>query len=1118
MSFDPPSLKALFQAALDLTDPAAQAAYLAEACHDDSMLHDKVFALLEAHARADRFLASEQGPPDLALADFALDETAAIPSGATIGFSEQAARRQVRPPVAIPSPVGTTIAGRYKIRQKIGEGGMGSVYLADQFQPIKRQVALKLIRAGMDSRTVLVRFESERQALAMMDHPHIARVLDAGTTESGHPFFVMDLVKGIPLTDYCDNHRLSLPARLQLFQQICAAVQHAHQKGIIHRDLKPTNILVEDHDGRPVPKVIDFGLAKATTDLQLTDQSLFTAFGSITGTPLYMAPEQATFNALDVDTRADIYTLGVILYELLTGSTPIRKESLHKSAFDDMLRVIREEEPPTPSHRISTSESLPGLAANRHVEPSRLGRFVRGDLDWIVMKALAKERVRRYDSAISLANDVERFLHNEPVTAGPPTARYRTAKFLRRHRGQAVAASLVFLVLVGGVIGTTLGLFEAKRQEQTAKKQEMKAKRQEILAIEALSQQSKARQAEVEQRAWSELRLTQVTQLNKILSSIFKDINPHKAEKNGKPLAALLGDRLVQAAAQIEGESIGDPVTVARMQLILSQSLMGLGYPGQAIDLLTRCRATLEAELGGDHPDTLTVIDTLANAYRDAGERDQMLPLLKRTLAIRTAKLGPDHPDTLTNQGTLAEAYRACGQSDQILPLLKPLLRSRIAKLGPDHPDTMASMHNLGVAYNEVGQVDLAIPLIEQALAARWINLGPDHPDTMANLGTLAVAYSATGHPNQMIPGFDQTLATRQAKLGPDHPDLLAAGPKDRTVPLLEQALDLMRKKLSPDHPDILYSMGCLATAYRFTGRRDEVVPLLAHSLEARSQNLGPDHPDTLTNMDDLAAAYYGAGRLDLAIPLFEKTLKAKTLKLGLDHPDTLTTMGTLGVIYRTHGPLNLAIPMLKKTLEAKQERLGADHPESLATKGSLAVAYGLDGQSDLAISLFKETLTSRMSKQGLDHPDTLRSMHKLALAYKEAEQADLIGPIYDDILSGLKRKLRPNDPVMIRCLKEIARSMESCDLYDRAEPIWDTIVTERRESCGAFHPETFAAQLDRADLDLHRQRLDLAETAYRTIGTECRSKLSLDHINTIRAEQSLADLLKRKAATSESN
>ena len=313
------------------------------------------------------------------------------------------------------------VAGRYKLLQPIGEGGMGSVWMAEQTEPVKRKVAVKLIRAERGgSSTILARFEAERQAIALMDHPNIAKLLDAGTTADGMPFFVMELVKGIPLNQFCDQHKLDVPERLVLFMQICSAVQHAHQKGIIHRDLKPTNILVESHDGKPVPRVIDFGLAKATSGMQLSEHTLFTSFGSVMGTPLYMAPEQATFNAIDVDTRADLYALGVILYELLTGTTPLTRETFKHAAFDEMLRLIREQDAPTPSNRLSSTDTRPAIAANRHTDPAKLSRVLKGELDWIVMKALAKERDRRYETANGLARDVERFLKHEPVLAGPP--------------------------------------------------------------------------------------------------------------------------------------------------------------------------------------------------------------------------------------------------------------------------------------------------------------------------------------------------------------------------------------------------------------------------------------------------------------------------------------------------------------------------------------------------------------------------------------------------------------------------------------------------------------------------------------------------------------------------
>ncbi len=634
MATDHERVKALFLAAIERGDPAERQAILHNAVGDNAELRGRLDALLAAYDQPpgalDRPLAAD--PETTA----ALDDTRSTSEPPPEGITDDGPTPG-QPKDNGSNVIDTIIADRYKIRQEIGEGGMGTVYLAEQLRPVRRQVALKLIKPAMDSRNVLARFESERQALALMDHPHIARVLDAGSTANGRPFFVMELVKGIPITEYCDAHRLDIPARLALFRQVCRAVQHAHQKGIIHRDLKPSNILVEAHDDKPIPKVIDFGLAKATSGMRLTEQSLFTAFGSVAGTPRYMAPEQARFNALDADTRADIYALGVILYELLIGTTPITRESIQRAALDETLRVIREVEPPTPSSRISTSEALPSLAANRHVEPARLSRLVRGDLDWIVMKALAKERERRYASAVGLADDLERHLNHEAVSAGPPTAAYRLRKFVRRNRTQVTAAALVLVALVLGVVGTTLGLFEARRQEGIADGQ----------------------------RGQAEKRLAQVTKMNDILGSIFKDLDPKNAQKDGKPLSAVLGERLDRATAEIEGEATGDPLAVARMQMTLGDSQLGLGYPDRAIALLTKARATFAAGLGPDHPDTLKSMHGLAASYIEAGKTDRAMKLLEETLALRKAKLGPDHPHTLAFLEDQARCLANSGQLDR---------------------------------------------------------------------------------------------------------------------------------------------------------------------------------------------------------------------------------------------------------------------------------------------------------------------------------------------------------------------------------------------------------------------------------------------------------------------
>ena len=400
--------------------------------------------------------------------------------------------------------IGTILDDKYTLTAEIGVGGMGVVYLAQQKQPVQRTVAVKLIKPGMDSRDVLARFDAERQALAVMDHPNIAKVLDAGMAASGRPFFVMEHVKGVPITQYCDDKRLTPQERLNLFIPVCNAVQHAHQKGIIHRDIKPSNVLVEVVDGNPVPKVIDFGLAKALGH-KLTDKTLLTSFETRVGTLEYSAPEQAAGRSFDVDTRSDIYSLGVLLYELLTGAPPFTHEELLKVGEDEMKRVIREVEPTRPSKKLSSSGELLAIAANRHFEPTKLMRLMQGDLDWIVMKCLEKERARRYETANQLGDEVKRYLADEPVQAGPPSTSYRARKFLRRNRGPVMAATLVFLALIVGVVGTSIGLVMAElareaeaKQRQIAQENEETAKKQTRVAIEknALAQSRLAQSLE----------------------------------------------------------------------------------------------------------------------------------------------------------------------------------------------------------------------------------------------------------------------------------------------------------------------------------------------------------------------------------------------------------------------------------------------------------------------------------------------------------------------------------------------------------------------------------------------------------------------------------------------
>ena len=613
-----------------------------------------------------------------------------------------------------------TIAGRYVLERKIGEGGMGEVWNAKQIEPVKRRVALKLIKKGMDSRAVLHRFEQERQALAMMDHPNIARVLDAGVTDQGQPFFVMELVNGLPLTKFADQAKLTTDQRLQLFVPICNAVQHAHQKGIVHRDLKPANILVTMIDGTPVPKVIDFGVAKATGG-NLTDDYLTTQFGAIIGTLEYMSPEQAGYSGGDIDTRADIYSLGVVLYELLTGLRPIDREQLKVAGLAEIIRVITEEEPSRPSTRLSTCDSLPSLAAARGIEPKKLTSLLRGDLDCVVMKCLEKSRERRYETANGLARDIQRFLANELVEARPPSQSYRLIKFLRRNRGHVIAASLVAVALLCGLIGTTLGLWKAQRQEALAR---------EATVEKDKALQQEARQAELERAA---RRNAQAMTKNALDTSNTVVFEIQQELQNQPGMQALRIKLLNKARSGLEkileqARDLGTPdhsIVSSHYQLGNLEWNLGNMVAAQKEfqSGLEIAKALVEAQ-----PKNASALRDVSTGYTNVGDSalqagntslalekyqqaqkfDQALVDLdpqdaaaKRSLSIDIAKIG----DVTLRQGN---SKAALALYEQVLELRKPLAQVASASI--------QSKRDLIGAYTRLGDAKLKLGEVEDAL------------------------------------------------------------------------------------------------------------------------------------------------------------------------------------------------------------------------------------------------------------------------------------------------------------------------------------------------------------------------------------------------------------------
>jgi len=752
-------------------------------------------------------------------------------------------------------PASTVVIGPYHLLERIGQGGMGEVWLAEQKHPVRLRVALKLIKAGMNTREIVTRFESERQALALMDHPAIAKVFDAGSTPQGMPYVVMEYVAGVPITEYCDKHRLAMNERLELFVQVCSGVQHAHQKAIIHRDLKPSNILVTQVDGKPVPKIIDFGVAKAISQ-RLTAETMFTHAGALIGTPEYMSPEQANSGSEDIDTRSDVYSLGVVLYELLVGALPLDLTEIRDQAFFELLRRIREEDAPRPSTKLRTSSEHSSVAArNRGTEPAELDKQLKGDLDSIALKALEKERSRRYSSPSDLAGDIERYLHNEPVLAVPPSLAYRSGKFVRRHRLAVAASAVVALAVFGLIASLVIGSARVARERDRANREAQAAER-----------------------------------VSDFLVGAFAISDPD--ESRGNKITAR--EVLDKGARQIETDLAGQPALQARLMSTMGKVYEGLGLYEPARQLLDKAIGLQKKTLGPDHQETLASQRMLARILQYQAQYPAAEKLYSETLQKQERFLGSDAMDALRTKANLGSLYNEQGRYADAEKLLSETVKATTQASGQNSPETMSALHSLAIAYDGERQYAKEADIWEELYRLRSQTLGPDHPDTVNSMQNLAYVYYKVGKAAEAEKLQRQGLEIGRRVLGNDHPSVLLAignlantllseGKPAEAEPLQREALEGRRRILGPNHPETQYAIANLANILSAQKRYREAEALYREALQGEIRVLGDNHPEIAFAWYNLATVEAVQGKRNDALGDLQKAIDH-----GYNDPDEI--------------------------------------------------------------------------------------------------------------------------------------------------------------------------------------------------------------------------------------
>jgi serine/threonine protein kinase/Flp pilus assembly protein TadD len=800
---------------------------------------------------------------------------------------------------------GDTI-GRYRLLQEIGQGGFGVVYMAQQQEPVKRRVALKIVKLGMDTKQVVARFEAERQALALMEHPNIAKMLDAGATDTGRPYFVMELVKGIRITDYCDQNHLSLRERLDLFVQVCRAVQHAHQKGIIHRDLKPSNILVTLHDGVPVPKIIDFGIAKATLQ-ELTEQTVFTQFGQFIGTPAYMSPEQAEMSGLDVDTRSDIYSLGVLLYELLTGKTPFDPKELMAAGLEEMRRTLREKEPARPSTRLSTliASELTLAAQHRRVEAPKLVRLIRGDLDWMIMKCLEKDRTRRYETASGFADDIEHYLNNEPVTARPPSRLYRFQRMVRRNKLAFAASAAVASSIIAALVVSTWMYFREK---------EARLRSDEVAAF---------------------------------LESLLQGVQPSVARGLDTTLLQEILDRAVE---RVTSELKDQPEVEAQLCNTIGEVYRAIGETTQAEQMHQLALALYGPLSSHARGQVAKALEDLGRVLRDQSRLVEAEALERRALELRRQLYGPESNDVAVSANDLALVLRDRGQWSEAEKLHREALAIERKLPGPQTTSVATTLNNLALLLRDQGKYADAETALQESLALQkkfpgGTSLGEARAlDNLAFLRLDQRRYADA----EALEHQSLTLLTNLYR-NVDHQDMATAlnnlgmiysaqGKLDDAEKLQLEALTMRRKTLGEENLQVAASLDDLALVLRKKKRLDEAEKREDEALAMRKQVVGNEHLAVAVSLHSLGLILQDEKRLDEAGKDFRDALAMQKRCLGTEeHPLFIaTTLNDLGLLLRDQGRFAEAETEVCKALAMREQGLGSQHPSTEESRKDL--------------------------------------------------------------------------------------------------------------------------------------------------------------------------------------